>query len=179
MLVPPCFLSVLTEVVIFDKTFFLKEKVFLIFVPLGFGDWRSTVATLTGLVAKENVVGTFGILFRTIVESEEGVEFWAQFAASYTKTAAYSLLAFNLLCAPCFAAIGAIKREMNDRKWTWFAIAWECGYAYVIAFIIYHLGNLLVYRIFNLWTIVAVAVLAAFVWALVRKPRRNLEAVHA
>jgi ferrous iron transport protein B len=151
----------------------------LIFAPLGFGDWRSTVATLTGLVAKENVVGTFGILFRTVVESEEGVEFWAQFAASYTKTAAYSLLAFNLLCAPCFAAIGAIKREMNDRKWTWFAIAWECGYAYVIAFILYHLGNLLVYKIFNFWTILAVAVLAVFVWALVRKPKHNLEAVNA
>ena len=151
----------------------------LIFAPLGFGDWRSTVATLTGLVAKENVVGTFGILFRTVVESEEGVEFWAQFASSYTKTAAYSLLAFNLLCAPCFAAIGAIKREMNDRKWTWFAIAWDCGYAYVIAFILYHLGNLLVYKIFNFWTILAVAVLAVFVWALVRKPKHNLEAVNA
>jgi len=145
-----------------------------IFKPVGFGDWRSTVATLTGLVAKENVVGTLGILFRTAVESEEGEEIWATLANNYTVVSGYAFLAFNLLCAPCFAAIGAIKREMNSRKWTWAAILWECGYAYFIAFVVYHIGNLIFFSTFNLWTIIAFVLVAVFLYLLFRKPR-NVE----
>ena len=93
-----------------------------IFAPLGFGNWQSSVATVTGLIAKENVVSTFGILYGFAEVAEDGNEIWGTLAASLTPLAAYSFLVFNLLCAPCFAAIGAIRREMNNRKWFWFAI---------------------------------------------------------
>lgn len=108
-----------------------------IFIPLGWGNWQSAVASVTGLVAKENIVGTMGILFGT---GESSV--YSTLAASFTAVAGYSFLAFNLLCAPCFAAIGAIRREMNNAKWTWFAIAYQCGFAYIVSFIIYQLGSL-------------------------------------
>ena len=108
-----------------------------IFAPLGWGNWQAAVASVTGLVAKENIVGTMGILYGS---GEATV--YAAMAAAFTKVAGYSFLAFNLLCAPCFAAIGAIKREMNSPKWTWFAIGYQCGFAYVVAFIINQLGNL-------------------------------------
>ena len=119
-----------------------------LFVPLGWGGWKPAVASVTGLIAKENVVGTFGILYHFAGElAENGDEIWSNFAKNlnelsggHTSLAAYSFLIFNLLCAPCFAAIGAIKREMNNAKWTWFAIGYQCGFAYVIALIVYQFG---------------------------------------
>ena len=96
-----------------------------LFIPLGWGDWRSAVAAITGLVAKENVVGTFGILFGFAEVAEDGAEYWGTLAGSMSAVAAYSFLTFNLLCAPCFAAMGAIKREMNSGKWFWFAIGYQ------------------------------------------------------
>ncbi|WP_297128471.1 ferrous iron transport protein B [uncultured Eubacterium sp.] len=119
-----------------------------LFVPLGWGGWKPAVASVTGLIAKENVVGTFGILYHFAGElAENGDEIWSNFAknlnelsGNHASLAAYSFLIFNLLCAPCFAAIGAIKREMNNAKWTWFAIGYQCGFAYVIALIVYQFG---------------------------------------
>ncbi len=114
-----------------------------IFAPLGWGHWQGAVATVTGLIAKENVVGTFGVLFGGFDEvSENGWEIWTNMRAAFTPLSAYSFLIFNLLCAPCFAAIGAIRREMNNAKWTAFAICYQCGFAYVISFIVYQLGSL-------------------------------------
>ncbi|GGD01089.1 ferrous iron transport protein B [Enterococcus wangshanyuanii] len=115
-----------------------------LFAPLGWGTWQGAVATITGLVAKENVIGTFGILFGHLSEvSENGVEVWSALQAAFTPVAAYSFLVFNLLCAPCFAAIGAIRREMGDWKWTWGAIGYQCGLAYVVSFIIYQVGHVI------------------------------------
>src|SRR5699024_7887464 len=114
-----------------------------IFAPLGWGDWRSAVAAVTGLVAKENVVGTFGILFGFAEVAEDGVEYWGTLAGSMTMVAAYSFLVFNLLCAPCFAAMGAIKREMNSAKWFWFAIGYQCLLAYCVSLCIYQIGTLI------------------------------------
>ena len=119
-----------------------------LFVPLGWGGWKPAVASVTGLIAKENVVGTFGILYHFAGElAENGDEIWSNFAKNlnelsggHASLSAYSFLIFNLLCAPCFAAIGAIKREMNNAKWTWFAIGYQCGFAYVIALIVYQFG---------------------------------------
>ena len=114
-----------------------------IFIPLGWGSWEGAVATITGLIAKENVVGTFGVLFGGFDEvAENGWQIWANMRAVFTPLSAYSFLVFNLLCAPCFAAMGAIKREMNSAKWTIFAIAYQCGFAYAVALIIYQLGTL-------------------------------------
>lgn len=113
-----------------------------IFGPLGFGDWKATVATVTGLIAKENVVGTFGVLYGGMDEvAENGWQIWEQMRMEFTQISAFSFLVFNLLCAPCFAAIGAIKREMNNAKWTWFAIAYQTVIAYVVSLIVYQLGT--------------------------------------
>lgn len=113
----------------------------VIFIPLGWGNWQGAVATITGLIAKENVVGTFGVLFGGFDEvAENGWEIWANMRALFTPLAAYSFLVFNLLCAPCFAAMGAIRREMNNGKWTWFAIGYQCAFAYIVSFVIYQLG---------------------------------------
>ena len=114
-----------------------------IFSPLGWGQWRAAVSAITGLVAKENVVGTFGVLYGFGEVSEEGEEIWGTLRDAFTPAAAYSFLVFNLLCAPCFAAIGAIKREMNSAKWTWFAIAYQCIFAYMVALIVYQIGNII------------------------------------
>ncbi|PKM71832.1 MAG: ferrous iron transport protein B [Firmicutes bacterium HGW-Firmicutes-16] len=112
-----------------------------IFVPLGWGNWQGAVASITGLIAKENVVGTFGVLFGGFDEvAENGWQIWNNMRAVFSPLSAYSFLVFNLLCAPCFAAMGAIKREMNNAKWTWFAIGYQCVFAYVISLIIYQLG---------------------------------------
>lgn len=151
----------------------VAQPVSFIFRPLGFGDWKPTVATVTGLVAKENVVGTFGVLYAYDDQDgeeeleENGDQIWERVAADYNdfsggygKLAAYSFMLFNLLCAPCFAAIGAIKREMNNRKWTWFAIAYQCGFAYAIALMVYQFGLL-----FNGSANIAGAVAAAVVFA--------------
>lgn len=115
-----------------------------IFTPLGWGNWQGAVASITGLIAKENVVGTFGVLFGGFEEvAENGWQIWANMREAFTPLAAYSFLVFNLLCAPCFAAMGAIKREMNSAKWTFFAIGYQCLFAYAIALVIYQLGMLL------------------------------------
>jgi len=119
----------------------IGSTIAVIFSPLGWGTWQGAVATITGLIAKENVVSTFGILFGGLDEvAENGLEIWANMRQAFTPLSAYSFLVFNLLCAPCFAAIGAIKREMNNGKWTWFAIAYQCGFAYIVAFVIYQFG---------------------------------------
>ena len=116
-----------------------------VFAPLGFGDWQSSVATITGLVAKENVVATMGVLHGIPDATEETVALLQSVAGSFTVVSAFSFMAFNLLCAPCFAAIGAIKREMGNAKWTWAAIGYQTLLAYVVAFIIFQLGSCLLY----------------------------------
>ena len=143
-----------------------------IFLPLGWGDWRAAVAAITGVVAKENVVGTFGILYGFAEVSEEGEEIWGTLAGSYTTAAAYSFLVFNLLCAPCFAAIGAIKREMNNAKWTWFAIGYQCLLAYCVSLCVYQIGTFLTTGAFGIGLIAALLIVAGFVWLLVR-PCKN------
>ncbi len=132
-----------------------------IFVPLGFGTWQAAVASITGLIAKENVVSTFGVLYPGNLS--------AQIAMAYTPITAYSFMIFNLLCAPCFAAIGAIKREMNNGKWTWAAIGYMCGFAYVIALITYQLGKLFAGGSFGVGTVVAVALIAGLLYLLFRR----------
>ena len=140
-----------------------------IFIPLGWGDWKSAVAAVTGLVAKENVVGTFGILFHYGEVGEAGEEIWGNLAANMTGIAAYSYLVFNLLCAPCFAAMGAIKREMNNAKWFWFAIGYQCGLAYLVSLCIFQIGGLFTgAATFGFWTIVAVAIIIGFIYMLFR-----------
>ena len=139
-----------------------------LFIPLGWGEWRSTVAAVTGLVAKENVVGTFGILYGFAEVAENGDEIWGTLAGSMTTVAAYSFMVFNLLCAPCFAAMGAIKREMNSQKWFWIAIGYQCLLAYVAALCIYQIGTLFIAGSFGLFTVVAFLLVAAFIYLLVR-----------
>ncbi len=140
-----------------------------IFIPLGFGNWKAAVATITGLIAKENVVATFGILYNYAGElAENGDEIWGMVAADYTKLSAYAFMIFNLLCAPCFAAMGAIKREMNNGKWTAFAIGYMCVFAYAVSMIVYRIGMLLS-GAFSIWTVVAIILLAAMIYLLARK----------
>ena len=139
-----------------------------IFTPLGWGDWKMTVAAITGLVAKENVVGTFGQLFGFAEVAEDGTEIWGQLAGSMTAVAAYSFLVFNLLCAPCFAAMGAIKREMNNAKWFWFAIGYQCGLAYVVSLCIYQIGTLITTGTFGIGTVVAFLLVIGFLYLLFR-----------
>lgn len=127
-----------------------------------------SVAAVTGLIAKENVVGTFGILYGFAEVAENGDEIWGALAGSMTQAAAYSFLVFNLLCAPCFAAIGAIKREMNSAKWTWFAIGWQTVLAWLTSFCIYQIGTLLAGGGFGIGVIVSVLVIAGFIYLLVR-----------
>lgn len=139
-----------------------------IFVPLGWGDWKAAVAAITGLVAKENVVGTFGILYGLEEVAEDGAEIWGSLAGAMTPVAAYSFLVFNLLCAPCFAAMGAIKREMNNMKWFWFAIGYQCVLAYVVALCVYQIGTLLTGGGFGVFTIIAFVLVIGFIYLLVR-----------
>ena len=141
-----------------------------IFIPLGFGDWRATVASISGLIAKENVVGTFGVLYHYAGElSDNGDEIWPEVAANFTAISAYSFMIFNLLCAPCFAAMGAIKREMNNGKWTAVAIGYMCLLAYCAALVVYQIGGLITGEIgFNLFTIVAAALVALVLYLLFR-----------
>ncbi len=139
-----------------------------LFAPLGFGNWKAAVATLTGLVAKENVVSTFGILYGYAEVAEDGAEIWGTLSASITPVAAMALLAFNLLCAPCFAAMGAIKREMNNAKWFWFAIGYQCLLAYLTALCIYQIGTLVTTGAFGLGTAAAFAVIIGFLYLLFR-----------
>ena len=139
-----------------------------IFAPLGFGNWKMAVATVTGLIAKENVVATFGILFGYGEVAEDGAEIWQVLSQTITPVAAYGFLVFNLLCAPCFAAMGAIKREMNNAKWFWFAIGYQCGLAYVVSLCIYQIGTLLTGGGFGIGTVVAFVLVAAFLYLLFR-----------
>ena len=140
-----------------------------IFVPLGWGDWKMAVAAVTGLIAKENVVGTFGILFGFAeVNADNGIEIWGQLAGSMTPIAAYGFLVFNLLCAPCFAAMGAIKREMNNTKWFWFAIGYQTGLAYIVSLCIYQIGTLISTGTFGAGTVVAFILVIGFIYLLVR-----------
>ncbi|MCI5597418.1 MAG: ferrous iron transporter B, partial [Lachnospiraceae bacterium] len=139
-----------------------------LFAPIGWGDWKMAVAAVTGLIAKENVVGTFGILFGFAEVAEDGAEIWGQLAGSMTTVAAYSFLVFNLLCAPCFAAIGAIKREMNNAKWTWFAIGYQTLLAYAVSLCVYQLGTFFLGGSFGIGTIAAILVVAIFLYLLFR-----------
>ena len=141
-----------------------------IFAPLGWGDWKSAVATVTGLIAKENVVATFGQLFHFAGEelSENGDEIWPEVAAAFTRLSAYSFLVFNLLCAPCFAAMGAIKREMNNAKWTLFAIGYQCVFAYAVSLIIYQVGSVFTGNVNVIGLIAALILIAFIVYMLVR-----------
>lgn len=140
-----------------------------LFIPLGWGDWKAAVATVTGLIAKENVVATFGTLFHFGGEvSENGDEIWGQMATTFTALSGYSFLVFNLLCAPCFAAMGAIKREMNNGKWTAFAILYQCGFAYAVSLMVYQFGLLFTGSVNVIGLIAAVIVLAFMIYMLVR-----------
>lgn len=153
----------------------LGQAVAFIFVPLGWGNWKTTVATVTGLVAKENVVGTFGILYSHMQEvSETGKEYWPLLSASLTPIAGYSFLLFNLLCAPCFAAIGAIRREMNDWRWTTLAISYQCLLAYVISLVVYQFGHFLFEGgTFGIGQVVASMLVIGMIILITRKPRKE------
>ena len=130
-----------------------------IFTPLGWGNWQAAVASITGLVAKENIVGTMGILYPAG---------WPEIAENFSRIAGYSFLVFNLLCAPCFAAIGAIRREMNSSKWTWFAIGYQCAFAYAIALMVYQFGSVFTGNLNVIGLIFAVAVLAFMLYMIFR-----------
>ena len=149
----------------------IGSAISFVFVPLGFGTWKPTVAVFTGLIAKENVVATFGVLYNYVGElSENGDEIWGLVAADFTAISAYSFMIFNLLCAPCFAAMGAIKREMNNWKWTLGAIGYMCGFAYIISLIVYQIGGLITGEVsFGVGTVVAVVLIAGLLYMLFRK----------
>ena len=147
----------------------------VIFRPLGFGTWQASAATVLGLVAKEEVVGAFGTLYAVAGDAlgmvEEGAfAGLAPIAEHFTQLSAYSFLVFNLLCAPCFAAIGAIKREMNNAKWTWAAIGYQCGFAYAVSLMVYQLGGLIIGEVaFGVGSVAAIIVLIALIYLLFRK----------
>lgn len=146
---------------------YLGNAIAWIFAPLGFGNWQGAVATITGLVAKENVVSTFGVLFGLADAGETDPGLWTAVSTMLpTMGAKLSFLAFNLLCAPCFAAIGAIKREMNNAKWTWFAIGYQCGFAYLIALMINQFGNAFTGSLNVIGLIAAIVVLAGMIYML-------------
>lgn len=142
------------------------------FAPIGFGNWQSAVATITGLIAKENVVSTFGVLLGNAEVSEAGNEIWQAMRGIFTPVAGYSFLAFNLLCAPCFAAMGAIKREMNNWRWTVFAISYQCVFAYAVALIIYQFGLLFTGNV-NIAGIIAAALVLGVIIFMMAKPAKK------
>ncbi len=142
-----------------------------IFMPLGWGTWQAAVASITGLVAKENIVGTMGILYG-------GTDTYKTLAMEFTRVSGYSFLVFNLLCAPCFAAIGAIRREMNNRGWTWFAIGYQCGFAYLVAFVINQLGNIALGKANIIGVVLAVLIIAFAVYMLVRPYKESTKLTH-
>ena len=145
-----------------------------IFAPLGWGNWKAAVAAVTGLIAKENVVGTFGVLYGGMDEvAENGYQVWTALQQAYTGASAYSFLVFNLLCAPCFAAIGAMRREMNNAKWTWFAIGYQCCFAYAVALCIYQFATFFTTGHFGVGTVFAILILAAFLALLFRPAKKN------
>ncbi len=147
----------------------IGSAICIVFAPLGFGNWKATVATITGLIAKENVVATFGVLYGGLEEvAENGDEIWGAVAQNFTQLSAFSFMIFNLLCAPCFAAMGAIKREMNSPKWTLFAIGYMCVFAYAIALIVYQIGSVFTGNVNVVGLICALIVLAFIIYNLVR-----------
>ncbi len=149
-----------------------------IFAPLGFGKWQAAVASITGLIAKENVVSTYGVLYGFAEVAEDGEEIWSNLAADFTQLSAYSFMIFNLLCAPCFAAIGAIRREMNNAKWTAFAVGYMCGFAYVMALIVYQFGLYFLEGHWSLGTVAAAFCLATLLYLLFRPaPEETAEAI--
>ena len=141
-----------------------------IFIPLGWGNWQAAVASITGLVAKENIVGTMGILY-----GGGELTAWQALSQAFTGITGFSFLVFNLLCAPCFAAIGAIKREMNNTKWTWFAILYQCGFAYVVAFMITQFGWAFTGNTNVIGLVFAVAALAAIIYMLFIKKYKEAD----
>jgi ferrous iron transport protein B len=145
-----------------------------LFIPLGWGNWQAAVAAVTGLVAKENIVGTLGILY----SAGDGTVY-QHMSSVFTAVSGYSFLAFNLLCAPCFAAMGAIRREMNNSKWFWFAIGYQCGFAYLVALVVNQIGGLFTGAGFNLFTIVAVAIIVFFFYMLFRPAKTPAEKLKA
>ncbi|MCC8028472.1 MAG: ferrous iron transport protein B [Lachnospiraceae bacterium] len=148
----------------------IGNAVCIIFRPAGFGNWRATVAAITGLIAKENVVGTFGILYGGYEEvAEDGMEVWAAIRAAYTPLAAYAFMIFNLLCAPCFAAMGAIRREMNNNRWFWAAIGYQCILAYTVSIIVYQIGCAVAGNVHPVGLVVAIILLAFYIYMLVRR----------
>ena len=149
-----------------------------IFAPIGWGDWKSAVAALTGLLAKENVVGTFGILYGFGEVAEDGAEIWGTLESSMTAIAAYSFLVFNLLCAPCFAAMGAIKREMNNARWFWFAIGYQTVLAYLVSLCIFQIGSLITTGAFGIGTVVAFAIVIGFVYLLFRPYKETTRTIN-
>lgn len=148
-----------------------------LFAPLGWGMWREAVASFTGLIAKENLVGTLGVLYGFGEVAEDGAELWSSLGAAFNPIQGYSFLAFNLLCAPCFAAMGAIKREMNSPKWTAAAITYQCVYAWCISCIIYNLGMLFAHGVFTVWTVLAFVILAFIIFMLVKPYKKAKETV--
>ncbi len=148
-----------------------------IFVPLGFGSWKATVAAITGLVAKENVVGTFGVLYGFAEVAEDGAEYWSALSADFTAAAAYAFLVFNLLCAPCFAAMGAIKREMNNTKWFWFAIGYQTILAYLVSMCVYQFWTVAVGGGFGIGTVAAIVAAAFIIYMLVRPASQSTESI--
>ena len=136
---------------------YVGSAINFIFTPLGFGTWQATVATLLGLLAKEEIVGVFGVLYSNLAEA-------------FTAAEGYSFLIFNLLCAPCVAAMGAIRREMNNSKWTAFAIGYQCFFAYCVSLVVYRLTLLIIQGEFNVFTVAAFAVIALFAFMLAKKP---------
>lgn len=146
-----------------------------LFIPLGWGNWQGAVATITGLIAKENVINTFGVLYTHVsTVSETGKEFWVNMQLDFTAVSAYAFLVFNLLCAPCFAAIGAIHREMASAKWTWLAIFYQCGFAYAISMLIYQFGYLLFEGgQLNIWSIFSAVIVIIFIYGIIYKPKDN------
>ena len=154
---------------------YIGKTVSWIFTPLGWGNWKATVAAFTGLVAKENVVGTLGILYGFSEVAEDGQEIWGTLAKEFTVLSAYSFLVFNLLCAPCFAAMGAIKREMNNTKWTIFAIGYQCSFAYAVSLIIYQFGMFATTRIFTLGTVAAAVIFVVMMYFLFRPVPKDVK----
>ena len=148
-----------------------------IFTPLGWTQggqgWKMAVAAVTGLIAKENVVATFGVLFGFAEVAEDGAEIWGDLAACMTTVSAYSFLVFNLLCAPCFAAMGAIKREMNNTRWFFIAIGYQCGLAYLVSLCIYQIGTWITTGAFGIGTVAALVIIALFIWLLVRPYKQD------
>ncbi|HEL1654996.1 ferrous iron transport protein B [Streptococcus suis] len=150
----------------------------LLFAPLGFGNWRATVAAITGLLAKETVIATFGILYKLGETTEENPELWGLLQQDYTALSAYSFLVFNLLCAPCFAAIGTIHREMGEAKWTWIAIGFQTGLAYASSLVIYQIGLVLIYgQLPTIWTFIAIFLIITAIYSLMKKPANTLPIV--